>query len=54
MVLAAVASYFADAANLNGLLGPALATVVAALASSLESHIKANSGNGLFGAVRVR
>jgi len=55
VVVASVVSYLANSANLQGVLNPALATVVAALFSSLESHLKATSGNSkaLFGAVRL-
>lgn len=54
VILAAVASFLADSANLHGLLNPAIATLVAAFASSLESHIKSRTNNALFGAVAVR
>lgn len=51
----AVCTYLEDAAHLTGVLNPVIATVIAALASSLESHLKAESGNtsALFGAVKI-
>lgn len=56
VVIASVASYLADAAHLTGVLNPVIATVVAALAASFESYLKANSGNttALFGTVSVK
>jgi len=53
VVVLSVASYFEDTAHLTGVLNPILATLVAALASSLESHIKDQTGRGLMGAVKV-
>lgn len=55
VILAVVVSYLADAANLQGLLNPALATVVAGVFAAIESSLKAKSGGekGLFGAVRI-
>lgn len=52
----ALLSFFGDVANLNGVVGPAVASLLAALASSLESHLKAESGGekGLFGAVSIK
>lgn len=54
VVLAALASYFSDAANLTPLVGNSIATLVAMVASAVESHIRDKSGQGLFGAVGVR
>ncbi len=53
VVIAAVVGFFSDAANLNGVLPPVLVTIVVALASAIESSIKASTGTALFGAVRV-
>lgn len=52
-LLAAATAYLSNPENLTFLSG-GIALIVSALASSLESHIKANSGNALFGAVSVR
>lgn len=56
VLLASLASYLANVANLQGVFNPVLATLIAALASSLESHLKSQSGNqsALFGAVRLK
>jgi len=53
-VLASVALYLSNSANLTT-LSPWIAALVMALASSLESFLKAQSGNttALFGAVNV-
>lgn len=55
VALAAVVSYLADSAHLTGVLNPVIATVVAALAASFESYLKADSGNttALFGTVNI-
>lgn len=53
VVVLAVVSYVADTANL-GFLSPAVATIVAGLASAIESSIKANTGKALFGAISVK
>lgn len=56
MVVATIASFLANQANLTGVLNPVLASLVAALAASMESYLKDKSGNNkaLFGAVTVR
>jgi hypothetical protein len=56
VVVLVVVSYLANAANLNGLLNPSLAVLVAAIFSAVESQLKANSGGttALFGAVHVK
>lgn len=56
VVITAILSYLGNAAHLNGVLSPVLASLVAALAASLESHFKDASGNteALFGAVTVK
>lgn len=58
LVLAALggaAIYLSDAGNLTG-LAPYAATLIAALASSLESYLKAQSGNttALFGSIKLK
>lgn len=56
VVIMGVLSYVGDAAHLNGLVSPIIASLIAALAASLESHLKDESGNtkALFGAVKVK
>lgn len=56
VVLFGVITYLEDANHLTGVVSPTVAAVVVALASSLESHLKAQSGGttALFGAVRVK
>jgi hypothetical protein len=51
----AVVSYLSDATHLTGIVTPAIATIAAGLFSSLESYLKAQSGNttALFGAVTL-
>lgn len=48
--------FLENSANLTGILNPTVATIVVALASSIESHLKAgNDGQkGLFGAIAIR
>lgn len=55
VVVIALVSYFGDASHLTGILSLGTATVVAGLFSSLESYLKARSGNttALFGAVKI-
>lgn len=53
VVILAVTSFFGDAAHLTPLVGNLIATLVAAVASAIESNIKDKTGNGLFGVVRV-
>lgn len=55
-VLLALCSYFENMANLQGVVNPAIAVVITALASGLESHLKAQSGGttALFGAVKLK
>lgn len=53
VVIMAIVAFAANAANLSPVLGGTAALIISALASSIESHIKANTGNGLFGAVRI-
>lgn len=53
VVLTAAVSFLGDAANLAPLIGNSAALIIAGLASSLESHIKDQTGKGLMGAVRI-
>ena len=55
-VVLAVVTFVGNTANLEGLVTPAIATVIAAMASAIESSLKAKSGGStaLFGAVKVR
>lgn len=53
-VLVAVLTFLGSATNLTGVLNPATASLVAALALALEHAIEARTGNALFGAVRTR
>ena len=54
-IVFAITSFLENQANLSGVVNPSIALVVAALASGLESHLKAQSGGttALFGAARV-
>lgn len=60
-IVTAVAAFLENATNIIALLGPTLGPIVApvvgafvtAEASALESYIKDQTGQGLFGAVRV-
>jgi hypothetical protein len=56
VILTSVTSYLAHEAKLTDVLNPLLATLVAGLASSLESYLKAQSNNttALFGAVKLK
>lgn len=54
IVVLGVVAFLANAANLTPFMSAGIATIVSMLASSLESHIRATSGQGLFGAVNVR
>lgn len=53
VIVLAVASYLTDAGNLAPVVGVPVAAIAASLASALESHIRANTGKGLFGAATV-
>lgn len=46
-----VLGFLANAANLNGLVNPEMATLVAAVALAIENSINAKSGKSLFGLV---
>lgn len=51
-----VVGFLANAANLEGVLSPALASIAAALFAAIESSLKAKSNGekGLFGAVKIQ
>lgn len=51
-IVVAVLTYLGDAANLNGLVSPTLAALIAAIALAAEHGIQAKTGNALFGAVK--
>lgn len=51
-VLLAGLTYLGDVSHLNGILSVSVATIVSALALSLEHYIEGKNGNALFGAVR--
>jgi hypothetical protein len=53
-VLLAGLTYLGDASHLNGVVSVSVATVIAALALSLEHYIEGRTGNALFGAVTSR
>lgn len=46
-------TFLGDASHLNGIVSPAVAGLIAAIASWLETDIKQNTGNALFGAAKV-
>ena len=46
-----VLSFLANAANLQGLVNPEMATLVAAVALAIENTINAKNGKSLFGLV---
>jgi hypothetical protein len=54
VAVVAVLSYLGDAAHLNGIVSESVAAIIAALALGLEHSIEEKTGNGLFGAVKVR
>lgn len=54
VVALAVLGFFANAANLEGVLPTVIIPVIVSLAAALEAKIKAENGKALFGAVRVR
>lgn len=53
VILTSVLAFVANVGNTEPLLGIGAATLVAGIASALESHIRANTGKGLFGATKV-
>jgi len=55
-ILLAILSFFTDAANLTGIVGPTLSALIVAVASAIESSMKAddNGETGLFGTVSIK
>ncbi len=51
-VLGAVLSFVANAANLQGLVSPPIAALLAAIALGLHDHIQSTTGSLLFGAIK--
>ncbi len=51
-VLGAVLSYLANAANLQGIVSPPVAALLAAIALGLHDHIEVKTGAVLFGAIK--
>ncbi len=54
VVVFAVVSYLANAANLHGIVNDGLATLIAGVALMLEHQMEANGGGALFGAAIPR
>ncbi len=56
VILFSILGYIENRANLDGVVGPTVAAVITALASSFESYLKERSGNttALFGSVNVK
>lgn len=54
VVIVSALSYLGEASNLQSVLNPYTATIVAGLAASLETLLKGKTGNALFGAVAVK
>lgn len=44
--------YFSDAAHFQGLLSPAVAVLIAAIAQGLHDHIEGKTGKVAFGAIK--
>lgn len=53
-VLVAILTFVGNAANLSGVLNPATASLIAALALAIEHAIQGSTGNALFGMVKAR
>ncbi len=51
-ILGAVLSFMANAANLQDLVSPPVAALIAAIALGLHDHIQSKTGNLLFGAIK--
>lgn len=54
VLLVSLCSFLENQANLTGLVNPIIATLIGAIASSIETHIKENGGNALFGTVAIK
>ncbi len=53
-VIMAIATYLANAANLNGIVGAGTGAIIAGIALMVEHVIEGQTGNALFGAVRTK
>lgn len=55
-VILAVVTYLGDSSHLGTVVSPSIAVLVAAVASAIESSLKASSGgtSALFGAVKLK
>lgn len=51
-VLAAIVHFIAVAANLEGVVSPQVAAIIAAIALGIEHNIESKGGGSLFGAVK--
>lgn len=51
-ILGTVLSYLANVANLQGLVSPPIAALIAAIALGLHDHIEVKTGAVLFGAIK--
>lgn len=54
VIVTAATAFLADANNVAPIIGNSAALLVAAIASSMESHIRSHTGKGLMGVARVR
>lgn len=54
VIVFAILTFLANSANLGPYLSPTIAGIVAGIAGMIEEQIKANSGNGILGSVRLR
>lgn len=52
-LLTALLNFLANVTNLNGIVTPGVAAIIAALALSLEHGIASKTGSALFGAVKL-
>lgn len=53
VVLFAIVNWLSNAANLNGVVSPALAGFISMLALAFEHQYEASGGGALFGAVKA-
>lgn len=56
VVVLSLSSFLASEANLQGIMNPVLATLIASIFSAIESHLKSKSNGttALFGAVKLK
>ena len=54
VITVSVLSFLGEANNLTAVLNPYTASLVAALAASLESYLKEKNGTAFFGAISVK